>query len=644
MSKRPVIGHRMIAASDIKRRHPRYLTCKTDKMYADLANEIEELMEKPLSFMEPEEVRNACISVALYLEDIHSGLRLFDTFTRMYQKMYGAYLPFYSTSGPDDPNAERDALRFILWHSCVAEREERVLNPLNEGIMQSAAELLTFWNKKKKTILPNEELADYLYSEETQSDADEVKTVLVWLSRYCPLGHWHTNQSYDNRMAEVRQLMTDADKSMMAYANDCYAMIGQRTWPLSVAPQQVYAEMIRVEMDDPDDELAAAIERMDSKPFGLYEVTGCFDGKVYVKDFLGDVICVNQKDFLGDVRPLARKNTHLATSFIRLKGVWRLNGPCVWAKPAKKQVDKYLEKVRQAHHAMNDYRGQYDEFIARHGGERLYFFRNTAEYEEWIREELQLDFENIPLGADYASRPVAVFFEDNGQMTTCFNARHINHPDNPYYDRKKAEEDSLGFVLTRSYCSTGLLLHLMKHDLLPDAMLNDIRGSEYGRRLLQDNIDFFARCLRRDIPTDEVVRPRVVQASKNGADGVNNGEYTFEEFVNLIASEKVILSKARKRWEVVRTNRTTTVIRDVDRKIDHQIPTDNLYKAYLALDANQIQVAALVPFVGKEKASAASALLYNIVGQGKHFNDFRKSMQKIIEYGGLGEIFKKMNL
>lgn len=82
------------------------------------------------------------------------------------------------------------------------------------------------------------------------------------------------------------------------------------------------------------------------------------------------------------------------------------------------------------------------------------------------------------------------------------------------------------------------------------------------------------------------------------------------------------------------------MIRDVDRKIDHQIPTNNLYEAYLALDTNQIQVVALVPFVGKEKASAASALLYNIVGQGKHFNEFRKTMQKIIEYGGLEELHK----
>lgn len=647
MNNRPTIGTRMIVTSDIKHRHPRHLSCETDKMYADLANDIHELTREHFSFMEPEEARNACISLALYFEDIHSNLHLFDAFTCMYQKMYGHYLPFYSTSGPNDPTAERDALRFMVWHSCVAEREERVINPFNEGIKQIVTELLDFWRERKKTMLPNEELADYLYSEETQTNADEVKTVLVWLSRYCPFGRWHTNLSYDNQMSEIKRLMPTADKSMIAYASDCYAMVKQRTWPLSVAPQHVYAEMIRLEMDDPEDELAADIDCMDFKSFGIYEVTGNFDGKVYLKDFLGETFHVNQSDFFGDVRKLAVQNTHLAASFICLNGVWRLNGPCVWSKPAKKQLEKHLERLRQQHHVMNDYRGQYDEFIARHGGERLYFFRNTQEQEKWIREELQLNLENVPLSAEYISRPIAVFFEDNGQMTTCFNARCINHPDNPYYDRDDAEEYGLGFVMTRSYCSTGLLFHLMKHDMLTDAMINDIRGREYGRQTLQDNMDFMARCMRRDIPTDEVIRQRFFRVSEEEDDSMttlDNGEYTFEEFVKLIAAENVVLSKARKKWEVVRTNRTTTVIRDVDKRIDHQIPTQNLYAAYLTLEPTQIQVAALVPFVGKEKAPAASALLYNIVGQGKSFNNLRKMMQQMMSHGGFEGLVKGLNL
>ena len=40
MEKRQEASIKPIMASDIKRRHPRYLTCQTDKAYANLANSI----------------------------------------------------------------------------------------------------------------------------------------------------------------------------------------------------------------------------------------------------------------------------------------------------------------------------------------------------------------------------------------------------------------------------------------------------------------------------------------------------------------------------------------------------------------------------------------------------------------------------
>ena len=105
----------------------------------------------------------------------------------------------------------------------------------------------------------------------------------------------------------------------------------------------------------------------------------------------------------------------------------------------------------------------------------------------------------------------------------------------------------------------------------------------------------------------------------------------FEKFVELIAAEKSIRSKANKEWRVVRANRTTTVIRDVTKRQNFNIPTHDLYEAHLNLSENEIQVSALVPYVGRQNAPAASALLYNIVGRGQSMNKFRKSAQLLFE-------------
>ena len=77
-------------------------------------------------------------------------------------------------------------------------------------------------------------------------------------------------------------------------------------------------------------------------------------------------------------------------------------------------------------------------------------------------------------------------------------AQCICDPRNPYYDRKNARNDALGVVVDGRQTPGVVARYLIAHGMLPDAGINSARGDEYGRRLLQDNIDFFARAYRRE--------------------------------------------------------------------------------------------------------------------------------------------------
>lgn len=46
-------------------KNPRYLTCETDRQYAELASDIYNLMDEEMGFMDDFELKNACISLAL---------------------------------------------------------------------------------------------------------------------------------------------------------------------------------------------------------------------------------------------------------------------------------------------------------------------------------------------------------------------------------------------------------------------------------------------------------------------------------------------------------------------------------------------------------------------------------------------------
>ena len=161
---------------------------------------------------------------------------------------------------------------------------------------------------------PNEELADYLYSEETQESAYEVKMVLIWLSLNSFLGRWYSNPNpkYDEAgLGKLFNQTGQGDKDTLEYANECHIVFNIQTWPLSLTPQQIYAEMIRIDMDDPDDEIADSIEKIENKPYEMFQIVGSDNMGIKLKDFLGNTFKVEYGDFVGDVRKLAKKHTHI---------------------------------------------------------------------------------------------------------------------------------------------------------------------------------------------------------------------------------------------------------------------------------------------------------------------------------------------
>ena len=275
-----------ITAGDIKRRHPRYLTCETDKQYAELAKDIYDLLYEELGFMDDQQIKQASISLALYFEDLHSETHLFETFTKLYKEMFGRYVPFYSSENADSPQARLDAMKFMLWHAIAAERDGMMLNPTNLGLANMAERLMKLWDERKDEIRPNEELADYLYSEETQENANEVKMVLIWLCLNSFLGRWYSNPNPKDDEAGLGKLMAQADKETLEYANECHIVFEIQTWPLSLTPQHIYAEMIRIDMDDPNDEIADSIEHIENKPYEMFQIVGSDNMGIKLKDFL----------------------------------------------------------------------------------------------------------------------------------------------------------------------------------------------------------------------------------------------------------------------------------------------------------------------------------------------------------------------
>lgn len=623
---------RMIPVVAFQARHPEGVVSPTDKDYTRLAEKIYDYMLTVKSVFTEEEMLNASITLALYFEDIHSGLHQFEAFTHLYSQMYGRYLPFFDARTKSECQ-DQEELQFVFWLAFAAERGGRVLNPLNEGIHQMVLGIAAIWEENKHKIAPNEELLDYLYCEETQEDALQIKNVLIWLSHNSLLGRFFTNPNLDQDPYGVKAYFKGASKSQLTYAFQSVSCLVEPCGPLSLPAQLWYAEMIRLEMEDPDDEVASAIEAMKGTEVSLHKIVGSDKRYIQLEDFKGDTFKVLRNSFDGgDLK--ARPDCHyLASGLLSFRGEWHACGLCSVTDVLGAEYDDYCQKQQNYYDIFHSCEGQYEEYIQEHGGNRFRFFGNKDELLQFLKKELGIKNVESVVPISKMHSHIMMYFEENGQMTFSFRPECVCHPDNPYYDVDEADAEALSFVVDRSWCCPDCLMYLIRNHYLSDARLNDFKGVEHGRHLAQDNMEFMARCMRRDIKSSEVFFRR--DETQNPLPEELTAEIvrglSLKEFAQCLSREKSFRSKANKEWRLSHCSEVETIVVDVNNRKSFHIPTQALKDASEQLAKDEFMVASLVPYVGKVCAPAASAVLYNVMGKGSTMHKARKNLNNLFD-------------
>lgn len=632
MAKKRSIGIRNVVAGDIIRRHPSGMRFVTDQNYTDLANKIYDIISDKLpSDFTHDETKEISADIAVYCEDIISGTHQFEAFHHLYQQMFHYSLPFYDSKDDDCSDFSLDTLRFVVWHSIMSQYVSRITNPFNQGVRKIAEAVLELLKEEKTTLPANEGLAAYLYSEETQTDPIEVKKVLIWLMYDSYLGRWELHES---REKPIRMLLKGyGNERMIDYANRSLCALECRTWPLSLKPQSIYAQMICIDMKDDDDELANAIERMSYAPLGLYHIIDHNSRQLTVQDFKGEnyAIAMDSFDYNPQTEIDRYHKTDIIASLISIDDKWwHVNGICSFTNGTYDDFDAYCRTHQDNLKQSERRKHQFDDYIERHGGKRLLFMKDSEAYLRWLKKDLNMkNVDDFDTNMFPGGEPLAIFFEPNGNMSISFNCAAIKHPDNKYYDKLIAQEDGLDTFIDSYSCSPAFAKYLIENNLLPDAMLNDARGLNHGKALLQENIEFFARCIRRDIDTD---KPFTTRVSSQAADAPSRDTHVFlmsyGQFINEVLELDEFRSKMYKVWHLVDASETVTIVED-EREQEFTIPTRELYEAHLSLTPNNISNSTVAPFISlKKNISPATAVLYNVMGQGHMWRKLFEALKK----------------
>ena len=80
----------------------------------------------------------------------------------------------------------------------------------------------------------------------------------------------------------------------------------------------------------------------------------------------------------------------------------------------------------------------------------------------------------------------------------------IKSPDNPYYNKEKAEKNAIMFIVNPDVIPYQLSCTLQHEGMLPDAYLNSLQGKEYGKEFMHKNAHFLTdyfhyQCREKDL-------------------------------------------------------------------------------------------------------------------------------------------------
>lgn len=630
MAKKRFRNGSNVVVGDIVRRHPGGFLFETDMAYTELANRIYDIIcdKLPTDFTK-HETKEISADIAVYIEDVMSSTHLFETFSRIYRRMFHYSLPFYEDDDTDINGFGVNALRFVVWHSIMAQNLSRVINPMNLGVRMIAEGVLDMLKIHASELPANEEMADYLYSEEVQSDPIETKKVLIWLMYDCYLGRWELHDSQED---SIRMLLKGlGNERMITYADRSLCAFKSRTWPLSLKAQTIYAEMIRLEMEDDDDEMAHAIENMNTAPLGLYHIIECNGHHLTVQDYQGNSYEIAMDSFDYSPQNEIEKNHHtdVIASFITIDNkTWHVNGICSFTNGTQDDFDAYCRDHQKRNELIERRMHQFDDFINKHGGKRLFFFEDRDAYTQWLKDDLHMkNVDDADMSMIPDKQPLTAYIETSGNMIICFNTEAIKHPDNKYYNPLEGREYGLATFTDPDSCSPEFARFLIENDLLPDAMINDAQGMEHGQQLLQENIEFFARCIRRDIDTNEPFSTRKgIKVNDNKTD--TQGKLSYNTFVNEVSRLGSFMSKVYKKWHLIDASETVITVVD-DNDDEFTIPTREIYEAHLALDADDITNKNVESYLSlKKNTPPATAILFNLSEKGKSMRLMQEFIRK----------------
>lgn len=483
--------------ADIRRMHPRDLKpSPTDQEYALLANKLERSLVNDASndFYEAKYMKAILSRVIMYYEDIIADSGMWRGFVNKNLELYGKPLPFYPIEGdyyPDEPHKED--VQLLVWDAMRDVRPlDKVANPENPAIENAAEVIYKILDEEFENVGINENLTEYFSKAAFASDFYEMRDVLKWIFFDCYLT---TNAYAEDLLNGIREDLNPFFKGKDgAYEAECIAPMVTQVGMLALLPKDWLSLFIAAKCNKA---VAKKITELETtEDVDVIKMTSHDAKKISFVDLKDRKITIGRGYRYDIAESDFDKDNGAIGSYVKYDGKWYLNGNQSWGF-----IDKVLDEMKEQQKPFENLSvKQYDHLMELSGGSPFFYFKNMTQMRKFLTEEAGWKKTDMKgLGQLSGAKNITLFLQghDKPLAITPNVAESICDKRNPCYKPGDKSLYGLTMLMDGGVVPGVLVRYLISHNMLPDAGLNSLKGAEHGRRLVQDNIDFLARALRR---------------------------------------------------------------------------------------------------------------------------------------------------
>lgn len=498
-----------IYANDWLEWHPYKQATAVDQYYISLANRIYRILNQSNIAVDPrvknEDLLRMAGCLTAYFEDVISQIGIWRAFTTECQRLYGKFLPFYDLEEVSYFNDEinEEDIRFLLWHHIQQTRDESVVNPENPTIQLVAEDIYNLLAEEYEIAPENEKLQAFFSPNNRYDTFFDYRKLLEWFHYHCYFNAFNIREMIETIDAEEEeewdnQKYTAQQCNVFRYSITSNLCFISRNNMLSLTTPEWLSRIY-----GPEYQQAKCFAEVIQKAHAFYVFNKKDELFIYVTDMRTNEKLRIERSSLGDISTLTPNHSAITCTLAQYNGEWHQYGAML-CHP-EEDIPKMKEMIKDEAIQDGETHKLYDTFMKQCKGIPFIFISSHEEHLHFLKQKLKFKLPaDFCLPKDYPEKCMLTVTRNKGMLVISQGLACIKDKRNPFYDAEEAEKEAFSLYTIKEMCPIELLYYLHDNGMLPDACLKSLQGTEHGKRLLENNYDFFIRyflqcCREKDL-------------------------------------------------------------------------------------------------------------------------------------------------